>query len=119
MVSASLPFLSAFASHVTIGECDERVDGPSSYESELAVRKEPFKGCVSTMEAVARALRVLEVDQRVGVEVEETLIGVLKAMVGFQTRHLKPRKARIKVQRKKEMTKEKSHQPKDLELPGE
>lgn len=106
MVTASLPFLTGFATHVAVGECDERAEGPSSYESELAVRKEPFKGCMSTMEAVARVLRVLEPDEAVGVEVEKRLLGVLKAMVEFQMRHLKPTKPRIKMRKKKEMRKQ-------------
>lgn len=102
-MTASMPFLKSIsATHVTL-ECEEGAEGPSSYESGLVVRKEPFQGCVSTMEAVARALRVLERDERVGVEVEETLVRVLRAMVGFQREHLKPgMKARVKMKKKKE-----------------
>ncbi|CAL5357081.1 unnamed protein product [Camellia sinensis] len=48
---------------------------------------EPFSGCMSTTEAVARALHVLEPN---GVEIEDRLVEVLKAMVRFQARHLKP-----------------------------
>ncbi|ONK73896.1 uncharacterized protein A4U43_C03F700 [Asparagus officinalis] len=103
MVTASMPFLrSISATHVVL-ECEEGVEGPISYERELVVRKEPFEGCVSMMEVVARALRVLERDERVGAEVEEALVRVLRVMVGFQREHLKPgMKARVKMKKKKE-----------------
>ncbi|KAJ8622705.1 hypothetical protein MRB53_031234 [Persea americana] len=97
MVSASLPFLSEFATRVSLG-FDERVEGASVFDSELVLRKEPFLGCVSTIEAVARALRVLERD---GVEIEERLISVLRAMARFQAANLKPLKPRVKLGKKK------------------
>ncbi|XP_009395258.2 tRNA-uridine aminocarboxypropyltransferase A [Musa acuminata AAA Group] len=102
MVAASLPFLEQFATKVSLGCCEPGVEGPSTFESELVLRKEPFKGCVSTMEAVARALRVMEPDGK-GAAVEATLLSLLRAMVGFQSCHMKPMKPRSKL-RKKDMT---------------
>lgn len=99
MVRASLPFLSDFATRVSLGEFDSGVDGPSAFESELVLRKEPFLGGVSTIEAVARALRVLERD---GDQIEERLISVLRAMARFQAEHFssKPVKLRPKMGKK-------------------
>ncbi|KAK9290601.1 hypothetical protein L1049_008772 [Liquidambar formosana] len=96
MVSASLGFLSKFAIRVCL-DCDERVSGGSIYDSELILKKEPFGGCVSTMEAVARALRVIEPN---GVEIERRLVEVLREMVRLQKRYLKPVKPRPKLLKK-------------------
>lgn len=96
MVSASEAFLSKFAKRVCL-DFDENVSGGSIYDSELILRKEPFGGCVSTMEAVARALRVIEPD---GLEIERKLIEVLRDMVRLQTSYLKPIKARPKLLKK-------------------
>ncbi|KAF8396163.1 hypothetical protein HHK36_017776 [Tetracentron sinense] len=96
MVSASLPFLSKFACRVCLNY-DVGVDGGTIFDSELVLRKEPFSGCLSTMEAVARSLRVLEPR---GVEIEQSLISVLRAMVRFQAFYLKPVKPRPKLLRK-------------------
>ncbi|CAH1445710.1 unnamed protein product [Lactuca virosa] len=60
----------------------------------LQLRKEPFGGCMSTMEAVARCLRVLEPN---GVDIEAKLISVLRTMVSFQASFLKPLKPRPKL----------------------
>ncbi|KAF7819033.1 villin-3-like isoform X1 [Senna tora] len=79
MVKASEEFLSKFATRVCL-EVDEKVSGGCIYDSELILRKEPFSGCVSTMEAVARALRVLEPN---GLEIESTLIKILREMVSI------------------------------------
>ncbi|KAG5055123.1 hypothetical protein JHK85_007633 [Glycine max] len=98
MVSASEEFLSKFATRVCLG-IDESSSGGSIYDSELVLRKEPSAGCVSTMEAVARALRVLEPN---GVEIEERLVGVLREMVRLQAGFLKPVKPRPKLLKKKE-----------------
>ncbi|CAL5432145.1 unnamed protein product [Camellia sinensis] len=86
MVHASLPFLSKFAIRVCL-DYDVRIDGGTIFDSDLILRKEPFSGCMSTTEAVARALHVLEHN---GVEIEDRLVEVLKAMVRFQASHLKP-----------------------------
>ncbi|RWW49577.1 hypothetical protein BHE74_00044229 [Ensete ventricosum] len=75
LVAASLPFLEQFATRVTLGGCEPGMEGPSTFESELVLRREPFKGCVSTMEAVARALRLLEPDGN-GAEVEAALLSL-------------------------------------------
>ncbi|CAL9083272.1 unnamed protein product [Musa textilis] len=99
MVAASLPFLERFATRASLGCCEPGVEGPSTFESELVLRKEPFKGCVSTMEAVARALGVMEPDGK-GAAVEATLLSLLRAMVGFQARHLKPTKPRSRLRKK-------------------
>ncbi|KAK6125208.1 hypothetical protein DH2020_041052 [Rehmannia glutinosa] len=93
MVLASLSFLSKFAIQVCLA-FDDGVDGGTIFDSELILRKEPFAGCMSTMEAVARCLRVLE---RNGIDIESRIIKVLRAMVSFQTCFLKPLKPRPKL----------------------
>ncbi|KAK7378152.1 hypothetical protein VNO80_03589 [Phaseolus coccineus] len=103
MVRASEGFLSQFATRVCLG-VDESVGGGSIYDSELILRKEPFAGCVSTMEAVARALRVLEPN---GPEIEEKLVGVLREMVRLQAGFVKPVNPRPKLLKKKAEEKEK------------
>lgn len=105
MVSASLPFLSKFASRVCLNY-DVGVEGGNIFESDLILRKEPFRGCMSTMEAVARSLRVLEPR---GIEIEERLISVLRAMVRFQASYLKPVKPRPKLLKKKRKEEEKKN----------
>lgn len=96
MVRASEGFLSKFATRVCL-DVDENASGGSIYDSELILRKEPFGGCVSTMEAVARALRVLEPN---GLEIETKLIRVLRDMVALQAGYLKPVKPRPKLLKK-------------------
>lgn len=98
MMTASLPFLSKFATQVCLSY-DVGVDGDNIFNSDLVLRKEPFGGCMSTIEAVARSLRVLETN---GDEIQEKLISVLRAMVGFQASHFKPVKARPKLLKKKQ-----------------
>ncbi|KAL8041442.1 hypothetical protein ABFX02_10G165800 [Erythranthe guttata] len=88
MVLASIPFLSKFAVQVCL-DFDAGIKGGTIFDSELILRKEPFGGCVSTMEAVARCLRVLEPNN--GVDIESKVIEVLRAMVSFQACFLKPR----------------------------
>lgn len=105
MVAASMGFLGGFAVQVSVGRCEEGKEGPSTYESELVMRKEPLAGCMSTMEAVARALRVLE-PEGAGAAVEERLLGVLRAMVRFQARNLRPMEPRKRRTRKKKMVAE-------------
>lgn len=73
------------------------------FDSELILRKEPFRGCVSTMEAAARALRFLEPN---GPEIESRLLNVLREMVKFQASHLKPMKPRPKLLKKGQPKKE-------------
>ncbi|KAK9157265.1 hypothetical protein Scep_003839 [Stephania cephalantha] len=103
MAKASEGFLKGFATRVCL-DFDVGVDGGSVFDSELVLRKEPFGGCVSTVEAVARALRVLEVD---GGEIEERLVGALRAMVGFQADHLKGKDVRARPKMGKKNGKEK------------
>jgi DTW domain len=67
----------------------------------LILKKEPHKGCLTTIEAVARALRILEPDN-MGPLVEETLLKVLRAMVGFQASFMKPMPPRPKMGKKKD-----------------
>ncbi|KAM3255851.1 hypothetical protein ACQJBY_048807 [Aegilops geniculata] len=106
MHAASRPFLSSFAIPVSL-PVDSGVDGDSMFESELVVKKEPHKGCVSTMEAVARALRLLEPEGS-GAEIEETMVRVLRAMVAFQSEHLQhcAMKPRVKLRKKKDIKRE-------------
>ncbi|KAF7147751.1 hypothetical protein RHSIM_Rhsim03G0024300 [Rhododendron simsii] len=89
IVQASLPFLSKFGIRVCLD-----YDGGTIVDSELILRKEPFSGCMSTMEAIARALCVLDPH---GVEIEGRLVEVLRAMVRFQACYLKPMKPRPKL----------------------
>ncbi|KAJ7976770.1 DTW domain-containing protein 2 [Quillaja saponaria] len=103
MVKASEVFLSRFAKRVCL-DFDEKVSGGSIYDSELILRKEPILGFVSTMEAVARALRVLEPN---GFEIESKLIGILMETVRLQASYLKPMKPRPKLLKKKVKEKEK------------
>ncbi|WVZ88041.1 hypothetical protein U9M48_034598 [Paspalum notatum var. saurae] len=62
MRAASAPFLASLGAVPVALPVDGGLDGDSMFESELVVKKEPRKGCLSTMEAVARALRMLEPD---------------------------------------------------------
>lgn len=96
MMYASLPFLSKFATCICFS-CDYEVGGGSIYNSDLILKKEPYKGCMSTMEAVARVLRFLE---PAGLEVEAKLVEVLKSMVRLQACYLKPTKPRPKLLKK-------------------
>jgi len=87
MRTASGPFLASLGVLPVALPVDSRVDGDSMFESELVVKKEPRKGCVSTMEAVARVLRLLEPEGK-GEEIEEVMLGVIRAMVAFQMEHV-------------------------------
>lgn len=111
MHAGSQPFLSSPGVVPSALPVDSCADGDSMFESDLVVRKEPRKGCVSTMEAVARALRLLEPEGK-GAMVEETMLGVLRAMVAFQTEHLQHRtvKPRVKLRKKKELKREEEMQ---------
>lgn len=92
-MSASEGFLSKCATRVCLDGFDEDREGGSIYDSELVLRKEPYGGCVSTLEAVARWLGATEEN---GPEIEERLIGVLREMVRLQAQFLKPMKPRPK-----------------------
>lgn len=106
MLGASKVFLGEReAVQVSLGVVEEEEEGESVYESEFVLRKEPAKGCVSTMEAVARALRLLEPDEVAGAAAERALLEVLKAMVRFQARHLMPVEKRNKLKKKKKHNK--------------
>ncbi|WOG84261.1 hypothetical protein DCAR_0103443 [Daucus carota subsp. sativus] len=96
MVQASLPFLTKFAIQISL-PCKVEVDGDSIYTSDLTLRKEPFSGCMSTLEAIARCLRILEPN---GAEIESRLIELLKDMVKLQACFLKPMKPRVKLSKK-------------------
>ncbi|KAL6337474.1 hypothetical protein AAG906_036788 [Vitis piasezkii] len=102
MVDASAEYLSTFAIRACL-DCDFGETGGSIFDSELILRKEPFRGCVSTMEAAARALRFLEPN---GPEIESRLLNVLREMVKFQASHLKPMKPRPKLLKKGQPKKE-------------
>lgn len=106
-MAASVDFLSRFAERVCL-ECDESVEGKSIYDSELILRKEPYLGCVSTAEAVARVLSVIE-PNGIGCEAERQLVGALEQMVKLQKGFLKPNVAhrpKLKKKQKGEMHKE-------------
>ncbi|KAG7033522.1 DTW domain-containing protein 2, partial [Cucurbita argyrosperma subsp. argyrosperma] len=110
MVRSSEEFLSRFARRICL-DFDESVDGGSIFDSELILRKEPHGGCVSTMEAVARCLRVMEAD---GAEIELRLIGVLREMVRLQAGFLKPMNPRPKLLKTKKKTKNKSEREDEI-----
>ncbi|OIT32098.1 PREDICTED: DTW domain-containing protein 2 [Nicotiana attenuata] len=93
MMRASLSFLSKFAVQVHL-DYDVGNDGGTIFNSDLILRKEPFSGCMSTMEAVAHCLRILEPN---GIDIESSLIEVLRSMVKFQASFLKPMKPRPKL----------------------
>ncbi|MBA0767697.1 hypothetical protein Gotri_016557 [Gossypium trilobum] len=97
MVSASEGVLKGLALRVCLDGVDENVTGGSIYDNELVLRKEPFGGCVSTLEAVARCLGVIEPN---GDDVQGVLIGVLREMVRLQAGFLKPLKPRPKMLKK-------------------
>nr|GMD39800.1 DTW domain-containing protein 2 [Ipomoea batatas] len=92
MMRASLEFLSKFAVQVYLSY-DTSIDGGTIFDSDLILRKEPFSGCMSTMEAVAHCLQVLDPN---GVEIEARLVEALRTMVRFQTSYLRPMKQRPK-----------------------
>lgn len=96
MLQASLQFLSKFSVQACL-DYDAGTDGGTIYDSDLILRREPFGGCMSTMEAVARCLRHLDPN---GICIESSLIEVLKEMVKFQSSFLKPMKPRPKLSRK-------------------
>lgn len=96
MVKASLPFLSHFVTQVCL-PFDIHSDGHGVGESDLIIRKEPFGGCVSTMEAVARALAILEPN---GDVLETKLMEVLRQMVSLQASHFGAPKIRPKLKKK-------------------
>lgn len=95
------------------GDYREDVEGGSMYDGEetLVMRKEPREGYVSTMEAVARALGTVEYGS--GAEVEGSLIGVLREMVGLQRGFLKPTKPRLRMVKKKKRPEDDSPSPAD------
>ncbi|KAI4381510.1 hypothetical protein MLD38_007576 [Melastoma candidum] len=84
------------------GNYREDVEGGSMYDGEetLVMRKEPREGYVSTMEAVARALGMIE-EGGGGASIEGMLIDVLREMVGLQKAFLKPMKPRVRIAKKK------------------
>ncbi|KAG0569742.1 hypothetical protein KC19_6G113000 [Ceratodon purpureus] len=96
MVKASLPFLSKFVTQVCL-PFDVRSEGFGVGESDLIIRKEPYGGCVSTMEAVARSLAILEPD---GHMVESNLMDVLRKMVSLQALHFSSPKIRPKLKKR-------------------
>jgi len=84
------------------------------FESELLVKKEPHKGCVSTMEAIARALQLLEPEGK-GEEIEEVMVGVIRAMVAFQMEHVQHLTVTPRVKmRKKELKREEAQRNAEL-----
>ncbi|KAJ0037498.1 hypothetical protein Pint_23355 [Pistacia integerrima] len=97
MVKASEGVLEGLGAIRVCLDVDESLKGGSIYDDELVLRKEPYKGCVSTLEAVARCLRVVEDE---GEEIERVLIGVLREMVRLQAGFLKPVKPRSKLLKK-------------------
>ncbi|WVZ88089.1 hypothetical protein U9M48_034642 [Paspalum notatum var. saurae] len=108
MRAASGPFLASLGAVPVALPVDCAVDGDSMFESELVVKKEPRKGCLSTMEAVARALRMLEPEEGKGEEIEAALVGVVRAMVAFQMEHVRHLTVapRVKMRKKKELRRE-------------
>ncbi|XWS59112.1 hypothetical protein CRYUN_Cryun08bG0094300 [Craigia yunnanensis] len=107
MVRAGEGALKGFAVRVCLDGVDESVVGGSIYDNELVLRKEPFGGCVSTLEAVARCLGVIEPN---GDEVQGVLIGVLREMVRLQSGFLKPVKPRPKMLKKSKHKEEENNE---------
>jgi len=111
MRTASGPFLASLG----VVPVDSGVDGDNMLESELLVKKEPHKGCVSTMEAIARALRLLEPEGK-GEEIEEVMVGVIQAMVAFQMEYVQHLTVtpRVKMRKKKELKREEAQRNAEL-----
>ncbi|MCO5589526.1 hypothetical protein L7F22_043494 [Adiantum nelumboides] len=59
MIKASAPYLDKFVVPVCL-PFDADQEGSCIANSELIIRKEPFKGCMTTLEAIACCLKVLE-----------------------------------------------------------
>ncbi|BBN01995.1 tRNA-uridine aminocarboxypropyltransferase [Marchantia polymorpha subsp. ruderalis] len=97
MVKASAPFLEDFVTNVSLPH-DVSREGWGMGDMDSILRKEPFAGCVSTMEAIARALGILELD---GPRIETTLLSVLQEMVNLQASHFSPLKPRPRLAKKK------------------
>jgi DTW domain-containing protein YfiP len=97
MVSASEEYLKRNTTRVCLDGFDAEADGGSIFDSELILRKEPCAGCVSTAEAVARWLAVMEKDTP---EIAEQLLEVLREMVRLQAQFIKPMKPRPKLLKK-------------------
>ncbi|CAH9134949.1 unnamed protein product [Cuscuta epithymum] len=97
MIRSSLEFFSKFAIQVHLSY-NTSIDGGSIFNSDLILRKEPFSGCMSTLEAVARCLQVLDPN---GDDVEAKLLEALRTMVTFQTMYLRPMNQRPKLAKRK------------------
>lgn len=96
MIKASAPFLSKFAVPVCL-PFDADQEGFGMGNSDLILRKEPFKGCMTTLEAIASCLRVLEPN---GAEIYHKLLSVLKSMVQFQASNISTHKRRMRQPKK-------------------
>ncbi|WVZ88071.1 hypothetical protein U9M48_034624 [Paspalum notatum var. saurae] len=118
MRTASGAFLDSLGAVPVALPFDAAVEGDSMFESELVVKKEPRKGCLSTMEAVARALRMLEPEEGKGEEIEEVMVGVVRAMVAYQMEHVKHLTVapRVKMRKKKELKREEAQRNAEAEL---
>lgn len=99
MVKASMAFLSSINAFQVCLPYDRNTQGYNMWNSDLILRKEPFGGCVSTIEAVAHSLRILE-PTPFAVEIEQRLLSVLRAMVAFQSHNLKPMNPRPRLHKK-------------------
>eukprot|EP00850_Spirogloea_muscicola_P023009 SM000323S12621 [mRNA] locus=s323:96553:97260:- [translate_table: standard] len=96
MVKAAAPLLAGHVQQVCL-PYDRRQDGAafggnsgsSSSDDSLILRKEPCHGFVSTLEAVARALYVLDPGED-GAALEAALLTALRAMVALQAAHMPP-----------------------------
>lgn len=96
MVQASSSFLQS-ATRVCLDDFNADMEGGSIYDSELILRKEPCEGCVSTAEAVARWVQVMEEN---GEETAARLLEVLREMVRMQMQFIRPMKPRVKLGKK-------------------
>ena len=114
MRAATGPFLASLGFVPVALPIDSRVDRRDNmFESELVV-KESRKWCVSTMEAVMRALRLLEPEGK-GEEIEEVMVGVIRAMVAFQMEHVQHLTVTPRVMmRKKELKREEAQRNAEL-----
>lgn len=101
-MKASMGVLETVGARRVCLDVDESLSGGTIFDDELVLRKEPFKGCVSTLEAVARCLRVIEAEN--GMEIESVLIGILREMVRLQASFLKPVNPRPKLGKQNQST---------------
>ncbi|KAH7284899.1 hypothetical protein KP509_33G001600 [Ceratopteris richardii] len=91
MIKASASYLDDFVIPVCL-PFDVEKDGSCMADSDSLLRKEPFKGCMTTLEAISCCLKILEPN---GTRLHEQLLHTLKCMVQFQASNVVVHKVRM------------------------